>query len=76
MREGDEMIKDYIFFMRHMDKIKIKTFLYALQFTLTQRNFNKAVKKCKSLFDGEELETAVFAISRGFTYKGIGCKQY
>ena len=46
------------------------------QFTLTQRSFKKAVKKCEAMFDGDELEMAVFAISRGFTYKGIGCKQY
>jgi len=70
------VIRDYIFFMKNMDTVKIKTFLYAWQFTLTQRSFKKAVKKCEAMFDGDELEMAVFAISRGFTYKGIGCKQY
>lgn len=36
-----------------------------------QIKWNRAVAKAESLFTGDELETAKFALSRGFSYKGI-----
>lgn len=36
-----------------------------------QYKWNKVVTELKSKYSGEELETATFAVSRGFSYKGI-----
>lgn len=33
--------------------------------------WRKACRKLSKRFEGEELETAQFAISRGFSYKGV-----
>lgn len=49
-------------------KQKINIGIYVI---LQQIKWNRAVAKAESLFTGDELVTAKFALSRGFSYKGI-----